>query len=197
MSSISSVLRVSKESIDMSVKSSNCRVSGSGFTAVQDFFVGQRLRYLILAVLLQCFPFSVEAVTPVPRQEVRELCNGLINLLADGWEFRNEIEVPMLSRCRDCRRNGSDLSTESLSGGCSSGVSAASPRQVSGDKNDGQSAKNVSPVLSDEIQEFLHGAIFALPIVALVFLVSTPRDPWGGLPNPYTRGPNIQKTQHR
>jgi len=73
MNTFSSLLRVSKESIDMFVKNLNRRVSGIRSTAVHDFRRGQGFRYLILAVLLQCFPLAVEAAPTVPGQEIAVL----------------------------------------------------------------------------------------------------------------------------
>lgn len=57
----------------MFVKNLNRRVSGIRSTAVHDFRRGQGFRYLILAVLLQCFPLAVEAAPTVPGQEIAVL----------------------------------------------------------------------------------------------------------------------------
>ncbi len=189
----SSVFRVLQQVVKILVKPSDRSMRRYIPAAIQYSRGRQCLRYFIFTVAFSLFQRSLKLNRFLRGKKCENSDNRKVDLAADGWKFSSKVEVTRLSGYWDIGCQISHSDTECLGGGCDSSVSVASPGEISGKKNDGKRADNLSPLIGNEVQEFLHGALFALPIALVIFLVSSPRDPWGGLPNPYMRRPNIRK----
>lgn len=182
---------VRKELVDVNMKIVLREFGGVWAATVHLFRCGKRFWYLFFAMMLQLLPYVTKAAAPVPRQEVIELGNGSVDITAEEREFRNDLRTPMRIRQWDAVNGGPDGGSECLSRSCPPGATIVASAKMIREKRDADGTNdNPSAVENDVkkiIKEIIQGALFALPIVLFIFWLSTPSDPWGGLPNPYLK----------
>jgi hypothetical protein len=155
----------------MNVKNLFRRTSSIGASAVHYLRARKCLGYLILAVLLQCLPFSVEAAPSVEGQKGGELGTSAINLAAENWEFRKDIEIPTVFGRGNLGDGSSKIAAKRSSGGRDSPTSVAETGEVVSNESSSNNSQNKLPTFGDKIDDFFHGVWFALPIVALIFAI--------------------------